>query len=92
MDVKIRNTARNENGFDYAYRFPGMNKVLQAAGRVVRTAEDKGVILLLDDRFTLRENRLLFPREWEHMYRVNISNVGNVIRRFWESGSADHQN
>ena len=90
--VKIRNTARKQTGFDYAYRFPGMNKVLQAAGRVVRTAEDKGVILLLDDRFTLRENRLLFPREWEHMYRVNISNVGNVIRRFWESGSADHQN
>lgn len=73
-----------ENGFDYAYRFPGMNKVLQAAGRVIRTAEDKGIILLLDDRFTLRENRMLFPREWEHMYRVNIGNVGNVIRRFWE--------
>lgn len=80
----IRSTARKQTGFDYAYRFPGMNKVLQAAGRVIRTAKDKGVILLLDDRFTLGENRMLFPREWEHMYRVNVGNVGNVIRRFWE--------
>ena len=40
-----------ENGFDYAYRYPGMNKVLQAAGRVIRTTEDTGVILLLDERF-----------------------------------------
>lgn len=81
----IRQYYDEGEGFDYAYRFPGMNKVLQAAGRVIRTAEDKGVILLLDDRFTLHENRLLFPREWENMYRVNIGNVGNVIRRFWES-------
>ena len=40
------------DGFDYAYRFPGMNKVLQAAGRVIRTEEDKGVVTLLDNRFT----------------------------------------
>ena len=52
---------------------------------MIRTAKDKGVILLLDDRFALGENRMLFPREWEHMYRVNVGNVGNVIRRFWES-------
>ena len=38
-------------GFDYAYRYPGMNKVLQAAGRVIRTEDDRGVILLLDERF-----------------------------------------
>ena len=42
---------KKENGFDYAYRFPGMNKVLQSAGRVIRTKEDRGVILLLDERF-----------------------------------------
>ena len=40
-----------ENGFDYAFRYPGINKVLQAAGRVIRTAEDYGVIILLDERF-----------------------------------------
>ena len=41
-----------ENGFDYSYRYPGMNKVLQAAGRVIRTAEDVGIIVLLDERFS----------------------------------------
>ena len=40
------------SGFDFAYLYPGMNKVLQSAGRVIRTEEDKGVILLLDDRFS----------------------------------------
>ena len=48
-------------GFDYAYRYPGMNKVLQAAGRVIRTPEDKGVVLLLDDRFAKPEYQRLFP-------------------------------
>ncbi len=52
---------KGENGFDFAYRFPGMNKVLQSAGRVIRTTEDQGVILLLDERFRLREYRDLFP-------------------------------
>ena len=40
---------RNEDGFAYAYRYPGMNKVLQSAGRVIRTAQDRGVVLLLDE-------------------------------------------
>ena len=53
-----------ENGFDYAYLYPGMNKVLQAAGRVIRTEEDKGVIALLDDRFAGRRYLEIFPREW----------------------------
>ena len=42
---------RMGEGFDYAYRYPGMNKVLQAAGRVIRTIDDVGVIELLDERF-----------------------------------------
>ena len=53
---------RGKSGFDYAYRFPGMNKVLQAAGRVIRTTEDVGVILLLDDRFQLQEYRKPFSQ------------------------------
>ena len=56
---------RGLSGFDYAFRYPGMNKVLQAAGRVIRTSEDRGVILLLDERFLQREYGALFPREWE---------------------------
>ena len=72
-----------EHGFDFAYQYPGMNKVLQAAGRVIRTSEDEGVILLLDDRFLWREYLELFPREWEHYHLVNRNNVGQCIRDFW---------
>lgn len=71
------------NGFDYAYRFPGMNKVLQAAGRVIRTAEDKGVVLLLDERFSSLEYRNMFPREWEQIQFCSRKNVGQYLENFW---------
>ena len=71
------------NGFDYAYLYPGMNKVQQAAGRVIRTEEDRGVILLLDERFFDRRYREVFPREWECYGICNIKNVDNQIEEFW---------
>ena len=74
-----------ERGFDFAYQYPGMNKVLQAAGRVIRTSEDEGVILLLDDRFLRREYLELFPREWEHYHLVNRNNVEPCIADFWKA-------
>ncbi len=74
-----------ENGFDYSYRYPGMNKVLQAAGRVIRTAEDIGVIALLDERFLQASYRKLFPREWENFEIVNVDSVGKRVERFWDS-------
>lgn len=73
-----------ENGFDYAYRFPGMNKVLQAAGRVIRTVEDVGVIELLDERFLQREYKMLFPREWEQHEICNVKNLPGKLQDFWE--------
>ncbi len=73
-------------GFDYAFRYPGMNKVLQAAGRVIRTAEDKGVILLLDDRFLQKEYRSIFPREWETCETTTLSQVRTLMEAFWEGG------
>ena len=76
---------RGESGFDYAYRYPGMNKVLQAAGRVIRTSEDIGVIALLDERFPQVSNRKLFPREWENYKLVNLNTIGNQIELFWDS-------
>ena len=76
-----------ERGFDFAYQFPGMNKVLQAAGRVIRTPEDKGLILLLDDRFLRRDYLELFPREWEHFQMVNRNNVSHCIADFWATAS-----
>ena len=74
---------KGENGFDYAYRFPGMNKVLQSAGRVIRTKQDKGVIVLLDERFGYQEYKNLFPREWESYVYCNRNSVRGQIERFW---------
>ena len=76
--------AENGCGFDYAFRYPGINKVLQAAGRVIRTTEDTGVILLLDERFWQREYDLLYPREWSDRKSCNIANVGKLVADFWE--------
>ena len=70
-------------GFDYAYRYPGMNKVLQAAGRVIRTKEDRGVIALLDERFLQWEYHRLFPREWEEYTVCSHESVSNVLKNFW---------
>ena len=75
---------RSGNGFDYAYLYPGMNKVLQAAGRVIRTVSDVGVIELLDERFLRREYQELFPREWERFEVCHAGNVAEKLRQFWE--------
>ena len=75
---------RSGEGFDYAYRYPGMNKVLQAAGRVIRTVDDSGVILLLDDRFTRREYESLFPKEWERRACCTVESVSGYLDAFWE--------
>ena len=75
---------RGENGFDYSYRYPGMNKVLQAAGRVIRTSDDVGVIALLDERFLQGSYTRLFPREWEGYSVVNVENVDKKVAEFWD--------
>ena len=72
------------NGFDYAFRFPGMNKVLQAAGRVIRTTEDRGVIVLLDERFLQSDYQGLYPREWAHRQICNVSNIEEKVLDFWK--------
>ncbi|WP_181347641.1 ATP-dependent DNA helicase [Thalassobacillus sp. CUG 92003] len=59
----------SRNGYDYAYVFPGMNKVLQAGGRLIRSEKDEGAIMLVDDRFLTSKYRQLIPDEWRH-YRV----------------------
>ena len=75
---------KGQSGFDYAYRFPGMNKVLQAAGRVIRTKEDRGVVLLLDERFLQRAYQELFPWEWRGYQVCSAAQAGQSIRQFWE--------
>lgn len=74
----------SSSGFDYAYRYPGMNKVLQAAGRVIRTSEDVGTVTLLDDRFMQAGNRRLFPREWDNYVNVSGATFADELELFWE--------
>lgn len=73
-----------ENGFDYAYRYPGMNKVLQAAGRVIRTVDDFGIVALLDERFLSPAYQRLFPREWREYEVVTVDQIGRKVERFWD--------
>lgn len=80
---------RGENGFDYAYRYPGMNKVLQAAGRVIRTQKDRGIILLLDERFCQRENLSLFPEEWSNYQVSKITSVEKQLKKFWAGEASE---
>lgn len=73
-------------GFDYAYLYPGMNKVLQSAGRVIRTDEDRGVVLLLDERFLDVRYRETFPREWKAYELCTARNVSQKVQEFWNGG------
>lgn len=75
---------QNGQGFAYSYLYPGMNKVLQAAGRVIRTEKDKGVILLLDERFAERQYQELFPREWSDYGTCTVRDAGRRLEEFWE--------
>jgi Rad3-related DNA helicase len=77
-------SGQGRNGYDFAYRYPGMNKVLQAAGRVIRTAEDVGIVVLMDGRFAERSSRELFPLEWGQPESVESGDAADRIRRFWE--------
>lgn len=71
-------------GYDYAYRFPGINKVFQAAGRVIRTTEDEGVIILLDNRMLLENHVRLFPMDWENYQPVNQYTIKDTVETYWE--------
>ena len=71
-------------GFDYAYTYPGMNKVLQAAGRVIRSESDRGIVLLIDDRFSQSRYKRLFPREWQGAIRVKTADdITGQAGKFW---------
>ncbi|MEI5992834.1 ATP-dependent DNA helicase [Candidatus Enterococcus mansonii] len=73
-------------GFQFAYQIPGMNKVLQAAGRVIRDTEDKGVVLLLDQRFSSNAVRRLFPPHWNQVQQVSSTEQAQqLMKQFWQS-------
>jgi len=74
----------NGQGYDYAYVYPGINKVLQAAGRVIRTESDAGIVLLIDDRFATAKYRRLFPGHWAGMQTVrDLSGLEDCLNEFW---------
>jgi DNA excision repair protein ERCC-2 len=84
-DIIARHFAKlNGLGFEYAYMYPGMNRVLQAAGRVIRTAQDRGFVLLIDDRFLHKRYLSLFPPQWQHYHKVySPDTVSNILSQFW---------
>ncbi len=71
-------------GFDYAYTFPGMNRVLQATGRVIRSETDRGVVLLIDARFSQARYRRLFPKWWQAVRVGSLGDLHDALREFWE--------
>ena len=75
---------KDKPGFDYSYRYPGMNKVLQSAGRVIRTDTDRGAILLLDERFTQASYQKLFPNEWYPYEVVTKNSMRKRVEEFWK--------
>ena len=73
-----------ESGYDYAYTYPGMNRVLQAAGRVIRRESDCGVIVLMDDRYATPQYKALFPDHWSHAKSAtNAAELANIVSDFW---------
>jgi Rad3-related DNA helicase len=75
---------RNGCGYDYSYTYPGMNNVLQAAGRVIRQSDDRGVVVLVDDRYATEKYRELFPEHWKDAkYARSASALAEIVRDFW---------
>jgi len=70
-------------GFEYAYQYPGINRVLQAAGRVIRTETDRGVVLLIDQRYATYRYRSLFPAEWDPVRLQNQDQFTEDLQKFW---------
>ncbi len=90
LSVELNLTAeyyqnKSENGREFAYIYPGMNKVLQAAGRVIRSETDRGMVLLIDDRYREPGMRLLFPAHWQHMkFTADPDSLERILGDFWD--------
>ena len=75
---------QNVSGFAYAYQYPGFNRVLQATSRVIRTETHRGIIVLIDERFTEPRYRHLFPTHWRGNQVVqNTKEIKDKLARFW---------
>lgn len=82
--IKYHFDKNKYDGFDYSYTYPGLNKVFQAAGRVIRSEEDKGIIYLVDDRYFWQKYMRLFPKHWRNQALANNSqSLQRAINNFW---------
>ncbi len=81
--IKAYFNDRNGSGFAFAYQFPGFIKVLQAAGRVIRSDQDRGTVLLVDSRFGNFRYRSAFPCEWDPIYVENAHEIRKMLGSFW---------
>lgn len=77
---------KNGRGYEYSYIYPGINRVLQAAGRVIRSERDRGMVLLIDERFKSRTYSRLLPLEWKNIRRVdNNKEIEDILKGFWSN-------
>lgn len=74
---------KNNQGYEYAYMYPGMNKVLQASGRVIRSESDRGVIVLIDERFNSNAYKNMFPKEWNVHFIYKKNDIMDLLNNFW---------
>ena len=81
--IKDYFTHTHNAGFEYAYQYPGINRVLQAVGRVIRTENDRGVVLLIDQRYATHRYRSLFPVEWEPVRVRDHKQFAEKLQKFW---------
>lgn len=79
----------DDGGYDAAYTYPGLRRVLQAAGRVIRTETDRGVVLLIDARYRQEKYRALMPPHWDVQDVKKMSELNGALRRFWSEGKGE---
>jgi DNA excision repair protein ERCC-2 len=81
--IKEYFTRTLSGGFEYAYLYPGINRVLQAAGRVIRTEKDRGVVLLIDQRYARYQYKSLLREEWDPVRVQDPRQLADALQRFW---------
>jgi len=85
--IRLHFEEKEMPGFNYSYLYPGMNRVFQAAGRVIRSEEDRGAILLVDTRYSLPQYASLFPSDWQVRFIQNEKQMGHILDMFWTGES-----
>ena len=75
---------QGHDGYDFAYRYPGFTRVLQTAGRLIRSETDSGVVVLVDDRFRQTFYKQLYPESWRVRYPANLASLAEEVDHFWD--------